>query len=151
MPLCWAHRLFTSGRKFHFCRIWIQLPKMCFLIFFNDLILGYISSHYVEVTYYMHHKDTTHTHTHIHTQPFYGSLDFVRDNPGEPVLEETLTHSHLSWSSIVLYLLHPSNTIHGILLVQSTHLTVFFHNLCPLHTPYISLVSLSTLYLNSVL
>jgi len=31
-------------------------------------------------------------------QPFYGSLDFVRDNPGEPVLEETFTHSHLSWS-----------------------------------------------------
>jgi len=25
-------------------------------------------------------------------QPFYGSLDFVRDNPGEPVPEETFTH-----------------------------------------------------------
>ena len=33
-------------------------------------------------------------------------MDFVRDNPGEPVLEETFTHSHLSWSSIVPYLLH---------------------------------------------
>jgi len=54
-----------------------------------------------------------------HTQPFYGSMDFVRDNPGEPVPEETFTHSHLSWSSIVPYLLHPSNTIHGILPVQS--------------------------------
>jgi len=29
---------------------------------------------------------------HTHTQPFYGSLDFVRDNPGEPVPEETFTH-----------------------------------------------------------
>jgi len=29
-------------------------------------------------------------------QPFYGSLDFVWDNPGEPVPEETFTHSHLS-------------------------------------------------------
>jgi len=29
------------------------------------------------------------THTHTHTQPFYGSVEFVRDNPGEPVPEET--------------------------------------------------------------
>ena len=28
----------------------------------------------------------THTHT---TQPLYGSVDFVRDNPGEPVPEGT--------------------------------------------------------------
>jgi len=40
-------------------------------------------------------------HTHTHTQPFYGSLDFVRDNPGEPVPGETFTHSHSSWSSII--------------------------------------------------
>ena len=33
----------------------------------------------------------THTHTHTHT-PFYGSLDFVRDNPGEPVPEGTFHH-----------------------------------------------------------
>jgi len=56
------------------------------------------------------------THTHTHTQLFYGSLDFVWENPGEPVSEETFTHSHLSWSSIVPYLLHPSNTIHGLIL-----------------------------------
>jgi len=56
-------------------------------------------------------------------QPFYGSLDFVPDNLGELVLEETFT--------IILYLLHPSFTIHGILLVQFTCLAVFFHNLCP--------------------
>jgi len=68
---------------------------------------------------------------HTHTQPFYGSMDFVWDNPGEPVPEETFTHSHLSWSSIVPNLLHPSNTIHGILPVQSTRLTILFHNLSP--------------------
>jgi len=39
--------------------------------------------------------------THTHTQPFYGSVKFVWDNPGEPVLEETFTHSHSSWSSII--------------------------------------------------
>ena len=42
-----------------------------------------------------------------HTQPFYGSVDFVRDNPGEQVPEETFTHSHSSWSSnIPIFLLH---------------------------------------------
>jgi len=35
-----------------------------------------------------------------HTQPFYSSVDFVRDNPGEPVPEETSTH-YSSWSSII--------------------------------------------------
>ena len=32
-------------------------------------------------------------HTHTHTQPFYGSMDFVWDNPDGPVPEETFTHS----------------------------------------------------------
>ena len=73
----------------------------------------------------------THTHTHTHTQPFYSCMDFVWDNPGEPVPEETFTVWHLSWSSIVLYLLLPYTTIHGILPVQSTCLTVFFHYLSP--------------------
>jgi len=43
----------------------------------------------------------------------------------------TFTHSHLLFSSIVPNLLHQSNMIHGVLPVQFTHLTVFFHNLCP--------------------
>ena len=53
-------------------------------------------------------------------QLFYGSLDFVRDNLDEPVPEETFTHSHLSWSSIIPYLLPPSTTIYAILPVQFT-------------------------------
>jgi len=40
---------------------------------------------------------------------------FIWDCWGEPVPEETFTHSHLSWSSIILYLLPPSIAIHGIL------------------------------------
>ena len=76
-------------------------------------------------------------------------MEFVQDNPGDPVPEETFTHSHLSWSSIVPYLLYPFTVVHDILFVQSTHLTIFFHNLSskfslvyllawhpPLHTPY---------------
>ena len=69
--------------------------------------------------------------THTRTQPFYGSLDFVRDNPGDSVPEETFTHSNLSWSSIIPYQLPPSITIHDILSVQVTCLTIFFHNLSP--------------------
>ena len=77
-----------------------------------------------------HAHTHTHTHkTHTHTQPFYSSKDIVRDNPVEPVPEETFTHSQLSWSSVIPYLLPPSIMIHGIFPVQLTCLTVFFHNL----------------------
>jgi len=67
-------------------------------------------------------------HTHTTVLWLYG---FFRDNPGEPVPEETFTHSHLLWLSMVPYVLHPSTAIHGILPVQSMHLTVFFPNLSP--------------------
>jgi len=40
-------------------------------------------------------------HTYTHTQPFYGSVEFVQNNPGEPVPEETFTHSHSSWPSVI--------------------------------------------------
>jgi len=73
----------------------------------------------------------THVHYDTHTQLFYFSMDFVWDNPSEPLPEETFIHSHLSWSSIIPYLLPPSITIHGIFPVQFTCLTVFFHNLSP--------------------
>jgi len=33
-----------------------------------------------------------HTHTHTHTQPFYSSLDFVLDNPGQLIPEATFCH-----------------------------------------------------------
>jgi len=71
----------------------------------------------------------THTHTHTHTHTTI--LQLSRFCPGqlvEPVAEETFTHSYLSWSSIIPYLLPPSITIHGILSVQFMCLTVFFHN-----------------------
>jgi len=74
---------------------------------------------------------STNDNIYTHTQPFYGSMDFVRDNPGEPVPEETFTHSHQLQSSIITYLLLPSIMIHGILPVQSMCLTVFFHSLSP--------------------
>jgi len=56
---------------------------------------------------------------------------YVWDYPGEQVPEETFTHSHLSWSSTILYQLHPSAVIHSILPIQFTWLTVFLHNCSP--------------------
>ena len=50
-------------------------------------------------------------HTHNH----FTALDFARDNSDELVPEETFTHSHLSWSSVIPYLLPPSIMIHCIL------------------------------------
>ena len=64
--------------------------------------------------------------THTHTQ-----RPLVRDNPGRPVPEETLTHSHPSWSSDILYQLPPFTTINGILFVHFTSLTVLSYNLSP--------------------
>ena len=76
------------------------------------------------------HKFCTQTVVLPHTTVLWLS-EFCMGQPGESVPEETFTRSHLSQSSIVPYLLHPSNMIHGIRLVQSTHLTVFIHNLSP--------------------
>ena len=78
-------------------------------------------------------KTTISVNTWPHIQLFYGSVDFVFvwDNLGEPVPEETFTHSYLSWSSIIPFPLHPLITIHGIFSVQFACLTVFCHNLSP--------------------
>jgi len=87
---------------------------------------------------------------HTHAQPFYSSLDSVQDNPGELVPEETFTHSHLSWSSVIPYLLPPSITINGIPCSIYVPGSLFpqslskFSLVCllvwhpQLHTPYIS-------------
>jgi len=141
--------------------ILLQMGKIIIISFIVIIIVTYLWHAYfgafsnAEVklqhtqvsTYYKHAKVPSQVNTH--TQPFYDSLDFVLDNPGEPVPEETFTHSHVSWSSVIRYLLPPSVMIHGILPVQFTCLTVFFHNLQvflvyllawhpELHTPYIS-------------
>ena len=39
-----------------------------------------------------HKLEDTCTHTHTHTPPFYSSLDFVQDNPGELIPEGTFCH-----------------------------------------------------------
>jgi len=66
----------------------------------------------------MHARTHARMHTHTTVLQLYGFW------PGQPGRSST-THSHLTWSSIVPYLLRPSNTIHSILLVQSMSLTAF--------------------------
>ena len=73
----------------------------------------------------------THAHAHAHTRTHNRLTAFVRDNPGRPVPEETLTHSHPTWSSDILYHLPPFTTIHGILFVHFTCLTILSDNLSP--------------------
>jgi len=67
--------------------------------------------------------------------------------PSYPGPKETFTHSHLSWSTTILYQLPPYTMIHSILPVRFTCLTVFLHKSSfiyllvwqpPLYTPYIS-------------
>jgi len=72
-----------------------------------------------------------HTDTHTHTHNCFTALWIIRHNLDKQISEETCTHSHLSWSSVIPYLLPLSITIHGILPVQLTCLTVFSHNLSP--------------------
>jgi len=63
---------------------------------------------------YVVHDNTqacTHARTHAHTQTVLRLSGFCPEQPGP---KETFTHSHLSWSSIIPYLLPPSITIHSI-------------------------------------
>jgi len=95
----------------------------------------------------------THTHTHTHTQLFHGSLDFVWDNPGEPVSEETFTHSTLTPTVVISHPLsassihcdpwHPPCSIYvpDSLFPQSLSKFSLIYLLAwhpLLHTPYIS-------------
>jgi len=61
---------------------------------------------------------------HTHTQPFYGSMDSVWDNPGEPVPEETSTHSHLSVSSHV-FLLELAVLLYSVVLMNMLSLLFY--------------------------
>ena len=65
-------------------------------------------------------------HINSHTQPFNG-----RWSTWGGRYQKKLTHSHPSWSSDILYQLPPFTTIHSILSVQFTCLTVLFDNPSP--------------------
>jgi len=69
-----------------------------------------------------------HRHRHIHHNTLLhywrGETHNCLTAHYRPVTQETITHSHQSWSSHSLYQLPPSTTIHSILLVQFTCLTV---------------------------
>jgi len=63
------------------------------------------------------------THTQ-HTQPFYGSVEFVRDNPGEPVPEETWAiHMYFLFlvTSYKMYLIYSASTLTLLVGQQEGH------------------------------
>jgi len=99
-----------------------EIICLCILYMYKTLI-------YLQVIVLVQNHKWLQLYYTQHTQPFYGFLDSVWNNPGEPVPEETFTHLHLSWSLVIPYLLPPSIMLNGILPVQFTCLTVFFHNL----------------------
>jgi len=71
-----------------------------------------------------------HPNTHTHTTV----LRLCGFCPGQPGWAGTRRNIHPLTPILVInrpYLLSPSTTIHGILPIQSTCLTVFFHNLSP--------------------
>jgi len=78
----------------------------------------------------MHTHRYRRKHSQTHTI-FFRLYGFCPDNLGDPAPEETFTHSHPSWSSVIPYPLAPCTTIQGILPLQFMCLTVFFHNLSP--------------------
>ena len=65
-----------------------------------------------------------HTHTQLFKSRWSGTTRIGR-------YEKKLTHSHPSWSSDILYQLFPFTTIHSIVCVQFTCLTVLCDNLSP--------------------
>ena len=75
---------------------------------------------------------TSHTHTHTHTHTTILRLCGIC--PGQPGWAGTRRNIHPLTLIVVInhpYLLSPSITIHGILRIQSTCSTVFFHNPSP--------------------
>ena len=97
-----------------------QLMLMLLYDSFNFVVFGI---HFWAVVSHTHAR----AHTRTHTQPLYGSLDFVRWAGTRRNIHPLTPVEVISCPD----LLHPSITIHGILPVQFTCLTVFFHNLSP--------------------
>jgi len=88
-------------------------------------------SFYCRPMLHLHHY--THTHTHTHTHNHLWLSGFVRDNPG-PGWAGTRRNIHPLTPIVVIS--HPLSDSsiyydHGILPVQFTCLTFFFHNLSP--------------------
>jgi len=100
-------------------------------------LIGYLICFYQQQVLSKHTQYTTHStclwcvhHIILHNTTTTTILrPFVWDYPGEPVPEETFTHSTSN-----LYQLVPSTTIHSIFPVQISCLAIFLHDLssCPL-------------------
>jgi len=119
---------------------WIYSPLLFYWLTectYIHILTGALQMHYNNDH---HHTTTTVLRPFVHDSTTWVSQYQKKHSP-----------IHISWSSSHLYQLLPSSTIHSILTVQFTYLTIFLHNLSksslvylldwspPPHTPYISL------------
>ena len=84
------------------------------------LCIDHTLSYHLQLSRSQGNGRITHTHNRL-----------TAVGPGRPVPQQTLTHSHSSWSSDMLYHLPPFTTISGIHFVHFTCLTVLSYNLSP--------------------
>jgi len=87
----------------------------------NCVIWYWGNSWHTCICFVFHVQTHTYTHTRTHTQLFYGSLDFLQDNLGEPVRN---IHP-LTQSSLICFPHLLRSMDHGILTVQFMCLRVF--------------------------
>ena len=95
----------------------------------SNKLQGYIHHEHHEVSHTYTHKHM-HMHMHTHTTHRFMALWILSGTTRVSRYQKkhSPTHTYRGHQSS---LLPSSTTIHGILLIQSTHLTVFFHNLSP--------------------
>jgi len=99
-----------------------MIPVLRFI--YNNLRFFFLAVGLI-VSSFMTLRLLLHTHNHFMTLQTLSRITRVSQ------YQKKRSHSHLSWSSVILYLLPPSIMIRGILPVQFTCLVVFSHNLCP--------------------
>jgi len=115
-PLRIAGRDVTEHSKIYICCIWILYFKSV------GFGCGFVNT----ITAKVHIRLLSTHWVSIYLCPYILNTD-VWDYPGEPVPEETFTPS-----PILIIIQHLSaSSIHGIVPVQLTCLTIFFHNLSP--------------------
>jgi len=116
--------------------VWSAAILLCLLLTRHTDSEALVSNQWSFVTeitlfnIYLYFATRKQKHTHTHNCFTALWILFGTTRVSRYQKKHSSTHTYRG-SSIVPYLLHLSTTIHGILRVQSTRLTVFFHNLSP--------------------
>ena len=94
---------------------------------------GQTSEKHSEADKHTHITTTTILHTHAHSHNHFTALWILSGTTqvSQYQKKHSPTHTYRGHQSSLICFIHPAITIHGILPVQFTCLTVFFHNLSP--------------------